>query len=120
MLSLPRIIGGDIMIHGNAVSAGCLAVGDEAAEDLFIPAADTGLPHVTVIISPVDIRKDDFSLSEPAWTAELYAQIRAALRPLPLPLVPHPAPAAAVCALNGEKCRNKPGRTSDQAMLPGP
>src|SRR6185312_1007254 len=35
-------LGGDIMIHGSAVSVGCLAMGDEAAEDLFVLAADTG------------------------------------------------------------------------------
>ena len=29
-------LGGDIMIHGSAVSIGCLAVGDVAAEDLFV------------------------------------------------------------------------------------
>jgi hypothetical protein len=29
-------LGGDIMIHGRAVSIGCLAMGDEAAEDLFV------------------------------------------------------------------------------------
>ncbi len=32
-------MGGDIMIHGNAVSIGCLAMGDPAAEDLFVLAA---------------------------------------------------------------------------------
>lgn len=29
-------LGQDIMIHGRAASIGCLALGDEAAEDLFI------------------------------------------------------------------------------------
>src|ERR1700733_2450934 len=36
-------LGGDIMIHGNSVSVGCLAMGDEAAEDLFVLTVDTGL-----------------------------------------------------------------------------
>jgi hypothetical protein len=35
-------LGGDIMIHGSSVSVGCLAMGNEAAEDLFVLAADTG------------------------------------------------------------------------------
>lgn len=83
-------LGGDIMIHGNAVSAGCLAMGDEAAEDLFVLAADTALPRLTLIISPVDFRRTDFTLDSPAWAEELYAQIRAALQPLPAPPVPHP------------------------------
>jgi murein L,D-transpeptidase YafK len=32
-------LGGDIMIHGAQVSVGCLAMGDSAAEDLFLMAA---------------------------------------------------------------------------------
>src|SRR5262245_43678129 len=35
-------LGGDIMIHGSWTSAGCLAVGDDAAEELFVLAADAG------------------------------------------------------------------------------
>jgi murein L,D-transpeptidase YafK len=31
-------LGGDIMIHGSDVSIGCLAMGNEAAEDLFVLA----------------------------------------------------------------------------------
>lgn len=43
-------LGGDIMIHGSNASIGCLAMGDEAAEDLFILAARTGISHVDVIL----------------------------------------------------------------------
>jgi hypothetical protein len=50
-------LGGDIMIHGSNVSVGCLAMGDEAAEDLFVLAADAGIGNVTVIISPYDFRQ---------------------------------------------------------------
>ncbi len=46
--------GTDIMIHGHAVSIGCLAMGDPAAEDLFVLAALTGIENVRVILSPVD------------------------------------------------------------------
>src|SRR6266404_8874284 len=36
--------GGDIMIHGGAGSSGCLAMGDEAAEELSaVPSRDVGL-----------------------------------------------------------------------------
>ena len=35
-------LGGDIMIHGKNVSSGCLAVGDEPAEELFVLAAEVG------------------------------------------------------------------------------
>ena len=35
-------LGSDIMIHGGAASIGCLAMGDAAAEELFVLAALTG------------------------------------------------------------------------------
>lgn len=81
-------LGGDIMIHGNSVSIGCLAMGDEAAEDLFVLAADTGLKNITAILTPVDFRRGravpkDVRL--PAWTAGLYSQIQTNLAVLPLP-----------------------------------
>jgi hypothetical protein len=79
-------LGGDIMIHGSSVSVGCLAMGDEAAEDLFVLTADTGLPNITVIIAPVDFRKGKLVPKQfklPAWTEQLYAQIKAQLAELP-------------------------------------
>jgi murein L,D-transpeptidase YafK len=81
-------LGGDIMIHGSSVSIGCLAMGDEAAEDLFVLVADTGLQHVTVILSPVDFRRGASvpkAAKLPAWTDSLYAQIKSQLAGLPLP-----------------------------------
>ena len=81
-------LGGDIMIHGSSVSIGCLAMGDEAAEELFVLAADTGLKNIAVILTPVDFRRlktvpKDTRL--PAWAPELYAQIQARLATVPLP-----------------------------------
>lgn len=75
-------LGGDIMIHGGAASIGCLAMGDEAAEDLFVLVARTGLPNVTVVIAPVDFRVRELpsGAALTAWTEQLYAQIRTALR----------------------------------------
>jgi murein L,D-transpeptidase YafK len=72
-------LGSNIMIHGKTASIGCLAMGDPAAEDLFIMAAETGIENITVILSPVDFRIQ--SLPEnlanvPRWTPELYADIR--------------------------------------------
>ena len=71
-------LGGDIMIHCRAWSDGCFAMGDPAAEDLFVLAAETGLAHVSVILSPVDFRVrelPDKRPNVPAWTTELYALI---------------------------------------------
>ncbi len=45
-------LGGDIMIHGGAASIGCLAIGDQAVEELFVLAALTGLDKIQLIISP--------------------------------------------------------------------
>jgi len=63
-------LGGDIMIHGSNASIGCLAMGDEAAEDLFILAAVTGIDNISVILSPVDFRKNVFpkvTYPSPEW-----------------------------------------------------
>ncbi len=78
-------LGGDIMIHGKNVSIGCLAMGDEAAEDLFVLVALTGISKVKVILSPVDFRRHELppGLSLPAWTMTLYPQVREALASLP-------------------------------------
>ena len=79
-------LGGDIMIHGSSVSVGCLAMGDETAEDLFVLAADTGLPNITLIIAPVDFRKGQSvpkPVKLPDWTGILYSQIKLQLNELP-------------------------------------
>ena len=80
-------LGGDIMIHGRNVSVGCLAMGDEAAEDLFVLAADTGLKNITMILAPVDFRDEHktvpASAKLPAWTAGLYEELRAQLKRFP-------------------------------------
>lgn len=77
--------GGDIMIHGDTRSAGCLAVGDQAVEDLFVLAADTGLKNIKVILAPMDLRMRELPRQGsdlPEWTGELYAQISAELAEL--------------------------------------
>ncbi|MBI3897161.1 MAG: L,D-transpeptidase family protein [Gammaproteobacteria bacterium] len=75
-------LGGDIMIHGNAVSIGCLAVGDQAAEDLFVLAALASPERVRVIISPTDFRLASASVpvAGPPWIGDLYVAIRAELQ----------------------------------------
>lgn len=72
-------LGSDITIHGNKVSVGCLAMGDEAAEDLFVLAAETGIDNFSVILTPVDFRTGDLPShmpDAPDWTTGLYASIR--------------------------------------------
>ena len=82
-------LSGDIMIHGKDVSIGCLAMGDEGAEDLFTLAADVGLANVSVLIVPHDFRLPEqpaVPASVPTWTTELYSQLRLRLAELPQPV----------------------------------
>jgi L,D-transpeptidase catalytic domain len=79
-------LGGDIMIHGGTGSIGCLAMGDEAAEDLFVLVAKVGLKNTIVILSPVDFRVRDLPVNaptQPVWVAELYGNLREALNVFP-------------------------------------
>lgn len=70
--------GSDIFIHGKAVSAGCLAMGDAAIEELFVLAAHVGAENISVVIAPHDPRNRPLNAREPglpSWTNELYDQI---------------------------------------------
>ena len=71
-------LGGDIMIHGSDVSIGCLAMGDNAIEEIFILAADTKLENINVVLSPCDFRKGyapRFFISESKWINYLHDDI---------------------------------------------
>jgi hypothetical protein len=75
-------LGSDIMIHGESVSAGCLAIGNEGIEDLFVLAAETGIEKIKLILSSVDFRSRNLPAqlpNMPAWTTELYTKIRSEL-----------------------------------------
>ncbi len=63
--------GGDIYIHGKSVSIGCLAIGDEAIEDVFFIAYLAGLGNISVIIAP---SKSPIGAAHPD-TARLYRAI---------------------------------------------
>jgi hypothetical protein len=75
-------LGGDIMIHGKKSSAGCLAMGDEAVEELFVLAAEVGRSKIKVIIAPTDLRakrRPVFKHAQPAWVPKLYSEIATAM-----------------------------------------
>jgi hypothetical protein len=99
-------LGGDIMIHGGRVSDGCLPVGDEAIEELFALAVRVGAPNVSVIISPMDLRRvptataEGRAVSRPPWLAELYTEVARTLQAFPLPSA-EPSPAAERRGLSG-------------------
>ena len=72
-------LGGDIMIHGECLSRGCIAVGNLLAEDIFVLVADAGVENTRVIIAPFDLRERPVSKAElellPSWTPVLYEEI---------------------------------------------
>jgi hypothetical protein len=81
--------GSDIFIHGSDVSAGCLAMGDEAIEELFVVAAQTGPENVKVVIAPRDPRNRPLQANSrglPSWTPELYDAIAGEIQALAAPV----------------------------------
>ena len=85
------ILGGEIMIHGGWGSVGCLAIGDTAAEEVFVLAADAHWQEAVVVVSPVDFRRSalpaDYQPAEP-WVDQLYAWLRSEIAALPPPRSP--------------------------------
>jgi hypothetical protein len=69
--------GGDIYIHGKAVSIGCIAIGDDAIEQVFQAVTAIDPATVEVLILPWDLRRRP----PPAGgDAALYARLAAVLR----------------------------------------
>ena len=83
-------LGSDIMIHGTTSSIGCLAMGNQAAEELFILAAVSGKDNVMIVVSPVDFRRRNLTPENrhPDWLNDLYLDLKNKLNEFPLP--PHP------------------------------
>ncbi|HVT62819.1 MAG TPA: L,D-transpeptidase family protein [Legionellaceae bacterium] len=89
-----RKLGGDIFLHGKAVSVGCLAVGDHAIDELFLLTRRVGLNHVQLIIAPNDLRKGKPATNQafqPRWLPQLYHKISQALTRFPLAKSKHTA-----------------------------
>lgn len=78
-------LGGDIMIHGGAASIGCLAMGDEAIEELFVLVADVGIERVEVLLVPTDFRRKEPPVlpGAPSWLPELYREVSVRTATLP-------------------------------------
>ena len=74
-------LGGDIFIHGKNVSIGCIAVGDEAIEELFVLVAKISISNVKVIIAPNDLRKNKPLTSQEKintfpWIIDVYENLQ--------------------------------------------
>lgn len=76
-------LGGEIFLHGRAVTIGCIPIGDEAIEDLFLIVSQVGTGQTEVIITPFDfrIREDRPEIEAVEWEGELYEKITEALEP---------------------------------------
>ncbi|MDP3704285.1 MAG: L,D-transpeptidase family protein [Legionellaceae bacterium] len=82
-----QALGGNIFLHGKSFSVGCLAVGDQAIDQLFLLTRRVGLSHVQVIIAPNDLRVSKPAtkkFSQPRWLPELYGKIAHALKRFPV------------------------------------
>ncbi|MEM6697066.1 MAG: L,D-transpeptidase family protein [Bacteroidota bacterium] len=80
-------MGGDIFIHGKATTIGCIPIGDEAIEEVFLMAAKAFHHPIKVIISPRDFRKGKKypSIASVDWEEELYNQVEVELAKIPVP-----------------------------------
>ena len=78
-------LGGNIMIHGGAASIGCLAMGDETAEDLFVLTALAGRENAQIWLCPLDFRtqKVPNDATRPIWVNQRYERLRTLLATLP-------------------------------------
>jgi hypothetical protein len=78
-------LGSDIFIHGRAASIGCLAMGDEAIEELFVLAAQVGTENMKIVIAPRNPRTYPLNADSkqlPKWTSELYSIISSEIKAL--------------------------------------
>ena len=66
-------LGGDIFIHGKAVSIGCLAIGDDAIEDLYLLLADTSLANARILLTPS--AAPTAPAGAPPWLVERYGRL---------------------------------------------
>jgi len=71
------LLGGDIFIHGRAVSIGCLAIGDDAIEELYVLLADVGLTNVRLILSPS--ARPRAAANDATWVRQLYQRLEGGL-----------------------------------------
>lgn len=67
-------MGGDIFIHGKSVTVGCIPIGDEAIEELFVLTQKARVNEIKVIISPRDFRVNPKfpKIESIKWEDELY------------------------------------------------
>lgn len=85
LLSSVTEMGGDIFIHGKAATIGCIPIGDDAIEEVFLLTQKAIKKGVKVIISPRDFRtnKELPNITAIDWEEELYQMIEKELDHIP-------------------------------------
>ncbi len=78
-------MGGDIFIHGKSATIGCIPIGDEAIEEVFLLTQKAMNNTIKVIISPRDFRVNSNypKIEKIDWENELYDIINNELKTLP-------------------------------------
>jgi hypothetical protein len=81
-----KSLGGDIFIHGEDVSIGCIAIGNKNIEEVFWAVHQAKARNTSVIICPFDYRKLDRAYPKPTpKLEELSAMLKAELKKYPTP-----------------------------------
>lgn len=82
----PDQLGSAIMLHGKGGSTGCIAVSNEAIEEIFALAARTGIQNIRLFICPYDFRHQSPPENRmPAWLSERYRRLELELKRHPRP-----------------------------------
>jgi hypothetical protein len=75
-------MGGDIYIHGDDASIGCVAIGDAAIEEVFTLVSLVKPENCRLLIAPWDLRKKSPPQAEEDWINARYARLTRSLKPL--------------------------------------
>lgn len=88
-------LGGDILIHGSRWSTGCLAMGNQPIEELFVLAHDTGIKNIELLFAPCNLLSRTPSCTvgdaakidshralkrQPQWVEPLYKRLQSKLK----------------------------------------
>jgi hypothetical protein len=82
-----RNLGCDILIHGSKWSTGCLAMGNEPIEEMFVLAHDVDPKNIALLFAPCNLVHAkpviDFK-KQPAWLRDLYRELRTEMSRYPI------------------------------------
>lgn len=69
-------LGSAIMLHGKGGSIGCIAISNDAIEEIFYLVAKVGVKNTRILICPYDFRKSPPpEHTNPAWLSGRYQQL---------------------------------------------